>query len=477
MAFDGITCAAIADEIRRRSLNGRIYKVSQPESDEILLTIKTNMGGTERLVISVSASLPFVYFTDKTKKNPMTAPNFCMLLRKHIQNGRITSVSQPGLERVIRIGIEHLNEMGDMEEKVLVAELMGKHSNIIFTDSKDNIIDSIKHITPSVSSIRTVLPGKPYFIPDTMNKKDPLSLKDEEEFFSIIRSVNKPVFKALYECFTGVSPLIAADLSALSGVDPDIPASSLPDPDLKKLYSVFSATMEDVKAERFSPEIVYDKSRSPLEFSALHLKQYEGYDSFTSPSISSVLEKYYSERSISDRMRQRSADLRKLLSTLIERDSKKYDIQLKQLKSTEGKDKYRIYGELLNTYGYGASPGDRELKCLNYYTNEEIVIPLDPFKSAGENSKKYFERYQKLKRTEEAVKELIGTTKADLDHLLSIQASLDLIENEGSLWNPDTSGEEAWKKGKRRKFLPPFTTFQVTALTYTWERTISRTTT
>ena len=157
MAFDGVTVAAIAHEIRKEVLNGRIYKIAQPENDEILITVKTNDGGTRRLLISVSASLPFVYFTENNKVSPQTAPNFCMLLRKHAQNGRITSVSQPGLERVIRIGIEHMDEMGDMKEKYLVIELMGKYSNIIFVDEADTVIDSIKHINEAISSVRTVL--------------------------------------------------------------------------------------------------------------------------------------------------------------------------------------------------------------------------------------------------------------------------------------------------------------------------------
>ncbi|MDE6212076.1 MAG: NFACT family protein, partial [Lachnospiraceae bacterium] len=166
MAFDGITIANITKELQETLLGGRIYKIAQPENDALLLTIKNN-GGQYRLLLSADASLPLVYLTEKNRQSPMTAPSFCMLLRKHLQNARITAISQPGLERIIHIDLEHLNEMGDLCQKKLIVEIMGKHSNIIFCDDNDQIIDSIKHISAMVSSVREVLPGRPYFIPQT----------------------------------------------------------------------------------------------------------------------------------------------------------------------------------------------------------------------------------------------------------------------------------------------------------------------
>ena len=179
MAFDGITVAALVQELRDNLTGGRIAKIAQPEPDELLLTIKTPVG-QRKLYISASASLPLIYLTDENKLSPMTAPNFCMLLRKHIGNGRITSISQPKLERIISLHIEHLNELGDLCEKKLIIEIMGKHSNIIFCDDKDMILDSIKHVSAQMSSVREVLPGRTYFIPDTMEKSDPLSVNEKE---------------------------------------------------------------------------------------------------------------------------------------------------------------------------------------------------------------------------------------------------------------------------------------------------------
>ena len=179
MALDGITVAALTAELNQTILNGRISKIAQPEADELLLTIKAP-SGQYRLSLSASASLPYIYLTAQNKVSPMTAPNFCMVLRKHIANGRIIAISQPGLERIIRITVEHLDEMGDLKKKNLIIELMGKYSNIIFCNEQDQIIDSIKHISAQVSSVREVLPGRPYFIPDTQDKADPFTLTEED---------------------------------------------------------------------------------------------------------------------------------------------------------------------------------------------------------------------------------------------------------------------------------------------------------
>ncbi len=156
MAFDGVTIACVISELKKELIGGRLYKIAQPENDELLLTIKQPTG-QKRLLLSASASLPLIYLTETNKPSPMTAPNFCMLLRKHLQNGRIVNISQPGLERIVHIDIEHLDEMGDLRHKTLVMELMGKHSNLIFCNDDNTIIDSIKHVSSAVSSVREVL--------------------------------------------------------------------------------------------------------------------------------------------------------------------------------------------------------------------------------------------------------------------------------------------------------------------------------
>ena len=432
MAFDGIVIANLAHDIKSRLEGGKINKIAQPEKDELLFTIKNNRE-TYRLSISASASLPLIYFTDTNKPSPLTAPNFCMLLRKHIGTGRIVKVSQPGLERILEFEIEHLDELGDLQKKRLIVELMGKHSNIIFCKEDGTILDSIKHISAQVSSVREVLPGRMYFIPHTVDKADPL-IVTEEEFRTLLRSAPMPVQKALYQKLTGISPLIGTELCHLASLEGEKPASELSENELTHLYRMFSLMMEDVKEGRFFPNIIYENG-APAEFASVPLTCFEGagYESRPSSSISSLLETYYAEKSVITRIRQKSVDLRRIVQTALERNYKKYDLQLKQLKDTEKRDRYRVYGELLNAYGYELSGGEKELLCLDYYSGKEVKIPLDPQLSAQENSQKYYARYNKLKRTCEALETLTAETKQEIDHLESISAALDIAVREEDL--------------------------------------------
>ena len=219
MAFDGITIANLVHEFKEALGGGRISKIAQPEKDELLIAIKNNRENY-RLQISASASLPLIYLTDKNKPSPMTAPNFCMLLRKHIGSARIVDISQPGLERIIQFELEHLDEMGDLCRKKLIVEIMGKHSNIIFCKEDGTIIDSIKHVSAQVSSVREVLPGRTYFIPQTVAKENPLSVT-EETFRQTVGSSSMSIQKALYNHLTGIIPIMAEEICHLASIDSD----------------------------------------------------------------------------------------------------------------------------------------------------------------------------------------------------------------------------------------------------------------
>ena len=241
MAFDGITVANLVKELKETVEGARISKIAQPEKDELLFTIKHPRGNV-RLLLSASASLPLVYLTQTNKPGPLTAPNFCMLLRKHIGSARIVSVSQPGLERIIEFSLEHLDELGDLCRKRLIVEIMGKHSNIIFCKEDGTIIDSIKHVSAQVSSVREVLPGRSYFIPQTMAKEDPLTV-GESVFKEVLTSAPMKVQKALYNHFTGISPIMAEEICYLASVDADLPAADLSEAALTHLYRTFTLTM------------------------------------------------------------------------------------------------------------------------------------------------------------------------------------------------------------------------------------------
>ena len=425
MALDGIVISNIVAELNSTILNSKISKIAEPEADELLLTLK-GPNGSFRLSMSASASLPFIYLTPTNKVSPLTAPTFCMVLRKHIANGRITKIYQPGMERIINFEIEHLNEMGDLCHKVLIIELMGKYSNIIFTDSDGTIIDSAKRIPASVSSVREVLPGRAYTIPATQEDKyNPLTV-DSKQFVDIISTKPLTVSKAIYSSFSGISPLVANELAHRAGLDADSPVAAYSHDELLHLGSNFTWMMEDIKNNRFTPNIVRD-GNEPKEFSSIELTQYSDLTVTKYESISEVLELYYSERNTYTRIRQKSADLRKHVNTLLERNQKKYSLQMKQLKDSEKREKYKVYGELINAFGYGLTPDDKFLEAANYYDDNKIIkIPIDNTKTPAENAQKYFDKYGKMKRTAEALNELILETKSQIDHLESIQNSLDI---------------------------------------------------
>ena len=430
MAFDGITIANIVHELNRNLLDGRINKIAQPETDELLLTIKTP-GGQRRLSISASASLPLIYLTEGNKPSPMTAPNFCMLLRKHINNGRITKIWQPKLERIIHFEIEHLDELGDLCKKELIVEIMGKHSNIIFCNEDGTIIDCIKHVSSQMSSVREVLPGRTYFIPDTMEKSDPLSVSFAE-FQRVLTEKPMPLAKAVYTSFTGISPVVAEEICYLSGIDSSLTPRELSEDLLTHLYRQFTLYFEEVSAGHFSPAIYYHGAE-PKEFSALPLTHFSQYIRKEYDSISRLLEDYYAEKNTLTRIRQKSVDLRRVVQTALERNRKKYDLQAKQLRDTENREKFKVYGELIHTYGYNLEPGAKKLEALNYYTNEMITIPLDSTKTPQENALKYFEKYNKQKRTFEALTSLIEETRDDISYLESVSNALDIALSEDDL--------------------------------------------
>lgn len=433
MALDGLVISNIVYELSSNLQDGRINKISQPEPDELILTIKAN-GVLQKLLISANPSLPLIYITNENKVAPLTAPNFCMLLRKHLNSAKIISITQPSLERVIDFKIEHYNDLGDLCYKHLIVELMGKHSNIIFTDDEGIIVDSIKHISSFMSSVREVLPGRDYFIPDTNLKNNPLEV-EFNTFSSLIKEKDIILQKALYMNFTGISPLIASDICVRCNIQPDIHTSQLIDDDIISLYKSFNYLINLIQTHEFKPNIIFEKNK-PVEFSSIKLTSYQN-DNYTIKdyaNISEVLYNYYFQKNIYTRMQQKSSDLRHICQLAIERTSKKLDLQLKQLKDTEKRELYKVYGDLLMAYSYDVTSGEKTYTCENFYNNNELItIPLDEDLSATDNGKKYYDKFAKLKRTYTALSLQVQTTSNELMHLESISNSLDIARNEDDL--------------------------------------------
>lgn len=430
MAFDGFVISNLTYECSKVLTDGRIQKIAQPEKDALMLTIKNNRVNY-RLFISAAASLPLIYLTETNKPSPITAPNFCMLLRKHLNSAKVVSIRQVGLERVIEIKFENLNELGDLTNKYLMIECMGKHSNIIFLNEEKVIIDSIKHVSALVSSVREVLPGKAYFIPNTMEKWDPTEMS-KGDFMEKVLGKPMATAKAVFSSLVGFSPVMANELVYRCGVDGDLSTAALSEGEKAILADMFSSMMKDNGEHRFEPCILLENG-VPKEFSAFPLTVYGHLQCRPYASISEVLENYYAEKDTITRIRAKSADLRKHVTIILERDRKKLDLQEKQIKDTQKRDKFRIYGELINTYGYQLEADDTKLTCINYYDNEEITIPIDNTLTPSENSNHYFNKYNKSKRTAEALAVQMAEVREEIAYLDSIMNALEIARKEEDL--------------------------------------------
>ena len=430
MAFDGITIACMVHELSEKLVGGRITKISQPEKEEVLLTVKS-LAGQHRLFISASASLPLIYLTEENKPAPMTAPNFCMVLRKYLQGGRVVEISQPGLERVIQIKVEHLDEMGDTCIRVLCFELMGKYSNLILCDDKSIILDSLKHVSAVMSSVREVLPQREYFIPVTVEKKDALTTT-YEAFASLAKESRQAPFKMIYQSYTGISPFMAREMCNNADVDDRIMAGDLEVAVVQRLYTAFDQVMNRVRTKDYAPCMIMENGKVK-EFAVMDIPSYPSEQKQAFSSVSKLLFDFYASKNKEDVIRQKSLNLRKTVQTILERDYKKLDLQKKQLQDAGEREKYKIYGELLNAYGYQLQDGSKEAKVLNYYTNEEVIIPLDETLSIKENAVRFFDRYGKMKRTEEALAVQTKENESEIVYLESVQTFLNLASTKADL--------------------------------------------
>jgi len=432
MAFDGVTLRALALELDDKLTGGKIQKVAEPEKDELLVTIKHG-GETYLLLISANASLPLMYLTDEKKKSPDSAPNFCMVLRKHMQSGTILKVEQIGMERVIRFSIEHSDEMRDLSTKYLYVEIMGKHSNIIFTKEDGTIIDSIKHVNAMMSSVREVLPGKEYFIPAQEGKENPLDFS-AAAFLTKISEKNDTVMHCIVDSFTGLSPSLAIEMCFRAGIDSDANINSLTENEKATLSRVFEQIISEINAASFSPSVYFDQVKEKnKDFSVITLTHFSDYEEKTFDTVSEMLKEYYSKKNHQENQKQKAYDLKRTVETILDRNRHTLAIQEKQLKDTEKSDKYRVYGELLHTYGNTAEEGAKSVTVDNYYTGEKLTIPLDPSITPRENANKYFKKYEKMKRTKEQVTERIKETENAIKHLESIDNSLTIADTSEEL--------------------------------------------
>ena len=446
MSFDGIVTHAVVKELDDTIKGGRVDKIYQPEKDEILLFIHKT-GINYKVVISASSNNPRIYLTDYNKKNPISPPMFCMLLRKHLNGGIILNIEQYELDRVIFIDFSSIDELGQPKVKRLIIEIMGKHSNIILID-KDSlkVIDSIKRVTSEMSRIRQILPGSIYEHPPLGDKLNPLNVNFNEFSNKIeIENKNIHIYKFLYYNFLGLSPLISKEICFDTSLDMDRTLLSLSQEDILELYNSFSDTMIKVKHNHYLPLYIKDKN-SIKAFHSLDLNQFGKNNKQYKDSISSVLDLYYHSTDVIDRINQKSQSIRKSIQVKLERAESKLGKQNQELLESKDRDKYKIYADLLSANLYKIPKGIGEIELENFYDEnlEKILIPLDIKSSPSDNAQKYYKKYSKLKHANNLLLEQIPETKDEISYLENVLSS---IENSTEISELEEIKEELMKEG------------------------------
>ncbi len=422
MAFDTIALGCITQELKNKIIGARVEKVYQPEKDEVELRIRS-LSDSYRLTISASPTNPRIHFSQKSKSNPDTPPMFCMLMRKHLTSGKITAVSNPGFDRVIMLDIESYNELGDLTVKHLVAEIMGRHSNIILTNDDMTVIDSVKHIDFTMSSVRQVLPGGKYS-PPPEQEKTPILSDDIAEFSVSPPEGNMRLDKLLLSQVGGISPLSAREIVYRAFGRCDILSEGFCE------WEKLSNAVRDFAGEKFKPCIVFEKeSGRTLDFSAVDIKQYQDaarIEYFC--DMSTLLERFYSEKDSTERMKQKSADVVKILSNNITRTAKKINILRATLEDAKNKEKHKKYGDLLTANLYAVVPGAPFAEVVDYYspTMEKTQIPLKKNLSPAQNAQRYYKLYNKAKTAETEAAAQLKNAAEDLEYL---ESTLSLAKN------------------------------------------------
>ncbi len=444
MSFDGIVTRAVVCELSEKLTDGRIDKIYQPERDEIILSIRTHTG-VYRLLMSASSSNPRLHLTSQKRENPVVAPLFCMILRKHLQGGKILSIKQINSDRIVEFAIESYTELGDLTTKRLIIEIMGRHSNIILVSEKNTIIDSVKHIDFTVSSIRQILPGLIFEYPPVQNKISPNDITRENFINLFNTSKNDCTFeKLIVDTVTGMSPLLAREISYRAFGKFNVPVLNA---DYDKILSCLDTFFLSVKQNNYTPVVAYDeKCRHPQAFSCFELTQYEPLPQIKSGSISEAIDKFYEERSQNERIFQKSAVISKILSNNTDRCKKKIQLHKTNLKKSQDREKYKIYGDLLTANIYSLKSGEKSANVINYYSeNQELIeIQLKPELSPSANAQRYYKLFNKAKSTEKHSREELTRAENELYYLESVSEALSLAKTPADI---DEIKEELSEQG------------------------------
>jgi predicted ribosome quality control (RQC) complex YloA/Tae2 family protein len=436
MALDGVFLSFLAAEIGGILNGSRVDKVHQPEKDEIDIVFRLR-SGSAKLLLSSNANSPRVHLTQISKENPMSPPMFCMLLRKHLTGAKFAGVRQPGFERILFVDFDTHNELGDEVRRTIAMEIMGRYSNIILIDENGRILDAVKHVDVTMSRERQVLPGMTYELPPKQDKLSFIDTPPDAIVARIRQGKDCELQKALIGAVQGISPIVCREISQLVCGDATAHVGSLGHDEWVKLSATLEALRDDIAARHGQAVMVLDaKTRKPMDFSFVPITQY-GETALTSDftAFSQLLDAFYTERDLTERVSQRAYDMLNMVASTAARVGRKLANQREELSQSRDRDTLRVLGDLVSANLYKLSKGMTLCNVSNFYEEgePEITVKLDPLLTPSQNAQKYYKEYRKASVAEKYLKEQIAEGEEELTYLDTVFDELSRAQNESGL--------------------------------------------
>ena len=468
MPFDGFTIRALCRELNRELNNARIDKIHQPERDELNIAIRQMKSGNHRLLISANARWARFHLSTEKKANPSQPSSFCMLLRKYLEGGKIKDIKQPGMERIIQIRIEALDDFKEWNDKLLICEFMGRHSNIILVNPENGLIlDAIKKYGSDVSSYREVLPGKEYIIPPTQNKLDPDNAK-WEDFTAAMWDQEEAtaLWAALFNVYTGISPYSARKICMQCNLDADAPVGQTGEFELDKLYYYIRNLLENIDQGRIIPMVHYNHKKQPTEFS-----MFDDNDdpailfSRTHTSMNEACNEFFGQKMSMLRLDSMKTNLLRNIKERLDKYYKKRFLQEGDLTKALENVVYKTWGELLTSYAHLYVKGDPEAVLEDFYSGEKITLKLDPRYTPIQNAQRFFKVYNKSRGAQKHLEVLMSQNQQEIDYLESVTVAVqqaespaqideivDELEKEGYMKASSRKGKKREERSQPRRF-------------------------
>lgn len=431
MAFDAGMLACILHETEVALVGGKIEKIHMPQKDMIVMIMK-NGGGSHRLLINAGPSSPRMCITAEKSENPAAPPMFCMMLRKHLGGAKLIRVAQLGFERAARLTFETYDELGFKTEKHLIAEIMGKYSNLILTNAEDKIIGLLKSVDFTTSEKRQLLTGMTYELPPKQDKADPLAITESEfNRLALEAGLDTVAHKFILSSFAGISSLVAREIAYRAGGAADCVLRDC----ASALWQEFSRFTDAIRLHKGIPTLVRTADGAPREYCFMPISQYgDSLETVEMPSFSALIDSYFAERSRHDMLSQRAADILRILSAAEARVTKKISVQSAELAECEDGEKHRLFGDLITANIYRLKKGDSTARLENYYEDGAIVeVALDTALTPAQNAQRYYKKYAKSKSAKEHLTVQIENSRAELLYIQTVQDALSRAETEREL--------------------------------------------